>query len=200
MSITDELRAWAKEHLSRNSILAIADRIDAEHEKAMSRAVQLLADAEKDRDYNYANWQECRQKVLQDNITIDELNTRIEFLEDALLDRIEWPKDADGEPIRVGDVMEWPTTGETFEVVGIGDGTLFYVEDGSELADWTGASTKRHHHAPTVEDVLRDVVTLCRNTWKEESAFHFYDVDDVMESGNIADFAKRLRMAEGEDA
>lgn len=34
MSITDELRAWAKEHLSRSSILAIADRIDAEHEKA----------------------------------------------------------------------------------------------------------------------------------------------------------------------
>lgn len=48
---------------------------------------------------------------------------------------------------------------------------------------------------PNVEDVLRGVVTLCHNTWKEESAFHFYGVDDVMESGNIADFAAKLRLA-----
>ena len=40
MSITDELRAWAKEHLNRNSIFAIADRIDAEHEA-------MLVDARK---------------------------------------------------------------------------------------------------------------------------------------------------------
>lgn len=70
---------------------------------------------------------------------------------------VKLPVDADGVPIHVGDVMEWPTTGETFEVVGIGDGTVFYVDGGcDECADWTGASTKRHHHAPTVEDVLRE--------------------------------------------
>ena len=40
----------------------------------------MLADAEKDRDYNYANWQECKQKVLQGNITFDELNAKIEHL------------------------------------------------------------------------------------------------------------------------
>lgn len=77
-------------------------------------------------------------------------------LNDLASSGISLPVDADGVPIRVGDVMEWPTTGETFEVVGIGDGVLFYVEDGSEQADWTGASTKRHYHAPTVEDVLRE--------------------------------------------
>ena len=43
MSITDELRDWAKEHLSRSSILAIADRIDA----AMAeRYVELPTDAD----------------------------------------------------------------------------------------------------------------------------------------------------------
>ena len=70
------------------------------------------------------------------------------------------PKDADGVPIHVGDVMEWPTTGETFRVVGIGDVVLFYVEDGEERAEWTGASTKRHHHTPdTWERIIEDAMT-----------------------------------------
>ena len=72
------------------------------------------------------------------------------------------PKDADGEPVHVGDVMEWPTTGETFEVVGVGDGTLFYVEDGEERADWTGASTKRHHTPDSWERIIADAAaTRC---------------------------------------
>ena len=54
--------------------------------------------------------------------------------------------------------MEWPTTGETFEVVGIGRGVLFYVEDGNELADWTGATTKRHHAPDTWERIIRDAI------------------------------------------
>ena len=69
---------------------------------------------------------------------------------------VELPKDADGTPVHVGDVMEWPD-GQTFEVVGIGDGTLFYVEDG--LAEWTGASTKFHHHVPdTWERIIEDAL------------------------------------------
>lgn len=69
---------------------------------------------------------------------------------------VELPKDADGAPVRVGDVMEWPD-GQTFEVVGIGDGTLFYVEDG--LAEWTGASTKFRHHQPdTWERIIEDAL------------------------------------------
>jgi len=53
---------------------------------------------------------------------------------------------------------------------------------------------------PTVEDVLRGVVTLCHNTWKKGSAFEFYDVDDVMKSGNIAEYAAKLRLAGDADA
>ena len=68
------------------------------------------------------------------------------------------PLDMDGEPVHIDDVMEWPTTGETFEVVGIGDGVLFYVEDGHELADWTGASTKRHHAPDTWERIIEDAI------------------------------------------
>jgi hypothetical protein len=68
------------------------------------------------------------------------------------------PLDKDNEPIHLGDLMEWPTTNETFEVVGIGDGTLFYVEDGNEKADWTGASTKRHHEPDTWERIIEDAI------------------------------------------
>lgn len=52
----------------------------------------------------------------------------------------------------------------------------------------------------TLEDVLADVVTLCANTWKDgESPFAFYDVSDVMESGNIREYADEIRelMKEG---
>jgi len=67
------------------------------------------------------------------------------------------PKDMNDEPIHIGDVMEW-YDGETFEVVGIGDGVLFYVKDGHEQADWTGASTKRHHQPDTWERILHDAM------------------------------------------
>lgn len=104
------------------------------------------------------------------------------------------PTDADGVPIRVDDVMEWPTTGETFEVVGIGDGTLFYIEDGNELADWTGASTKRHHHEPTVEDVLREFTDEVWNRCCEGATASDSGIDEL-----VAEFAAKLRLA-GEDA
>lgn len=73
---------------------------------------------------------------------------------------ISLPLDADGVPIRIGDVMEWPDgDDEPFEVVGIGEnGTLFYMYDGS--CEWTNAMYKRHH-APTVEDLVRDAILSC---------------------------------------
>jgi len=95
---------------------------------------------------------------------------------------VELPKDADGMPVHVGDVMEWPD-GQTFEVVGIGDGTLFYVEDG--LAEWTGVSTKFHHHATTVEDVLTEFGI----DWEHES-----DCED--RAALLKEYAAKLRLAD----
>lgn len=156
MAITDELREWSKDRFFMGNgwqeIRDIADRIDREHRTAMEK-VAAEADALPMTDESMAEhgW-------------------------------VRLPLDADGVPIRVGDVMEWPTTGETFEVVGIGDGTVFYVDGGcDECADWTGASTKRHHHTPTVEDVLRefaDEVQRC------------CDTEDT-----IAEYAAKLRLA-----
>jgi hypothetical protein len=67
---------------------------------------------------------------------------------------VKLPKDADGVPIRVGDVL---TDGEyTFvvdELAAFGDGSWsIRNEDGNAWA----ACDVTHHHEPTVEDVLRE--------------------------------------------
>lgn len=83
--------------------------------------------------------------------------TYVDTMSDAQLAEhglVRLPTDADGVPIHVGDVMEWCDSGETLTVEGIGRDVLFYID--GENAEWTAARNKRHHHAPTVEDVLRE--------------------------------------------
>lgn len=167
MSITDELKKWASvevPHKYGHQLSAIADRIDAEHERRCNE--QYACGAE------------------------DGISVSIDALVIQTHGFIELPKDRDGEYIHIGDVMEWPTTRETFEVVGIGDGTLFYIDNGSEQADWTGATTKRHYHAPTVEDVLREFANEV-----------YADADNEIRDRDFlcAKYAKRLKLAEGED-
>lgn len=163
MSITDELREWAKEHLSRNSILAIADRIDAEHESACAEA--------------YGNG------VMSVPIALDESAW------------VELPKDADGVPIHVGDVMEWVdidgevTVACTVEAVGVG--CFFAWDNANGRFAQKCANAYRHYHKPTVEGVLREfagTLASADNNWGS-------DVNDA-----IAEYAKRLTLAEGEDA
>ena len=116
-------------------------------------------------------WPEARERLLQKCDAIDSIHANLERENASLkaeLDRlmgeqdrdgwVELPKDADGEYIHIGDVMEWPDNGETFEVVGIGDGwTLFYViEDG--VAEWTRAENKRHHQPDTWERIIEDAL------------------------------------------
>lgn len=72
------------------------------------------------------------------------------------------PVDADGVPIHVGDVMEWPD-GSTFDVVGISANTLFYVEhDFDDSAQWTAAHNKRHHKPDSWERIMDDAEKLAR--------------------------------------
>ena len=66
---------------------------------------------------------------------------------------VELPKDADGEYIRVGDTLDG--YGKTIEVVEMRYGRSGWVlisRDGSGYADTFAFA----HHAPTVEDVLRE--------------------------------------------
>ena len=99
---------------------------------------------------------------------------------------VELPKDADGEYIHIGDVMEWCDSGETLTVEGIGSDVLFYID--GENAEWAAARNKRHHHEPTVEDVLR-----------EFGDWYAHTKGGCDEDGIIAEYAAKLRLAgEGE--
>ena len=71
------------------------------------------------------------------------------------------PKDADGVPIHVGDVVEWCDSWEAIDVIGIGaNDTLFYVDpDGDgEQAEWTTARNKRVRRADTWESIIKDAI------------------------------------------
>ena len=138
MSITDELREWAKEHLSRSSIFVIADRIDA-----------------------------------------------------AVEGMVELPKDADGEYIHIGDVMDSKVDhlfdGRPFEVR-----ALVLCEDGWEAADGRFGNryepnSLRHHYAPTVEDVLREFADRVCNSG------HQWGLDAA---DTIAEYAAKLQLRE----
>lgn len=172
MSITKELREFAS-HLDlgkvalagwKEALLAIADRIDEEHERACAEAW----------DNGYESDYLGIEKWLTEHPQVMEHHGWIRL-----------PVDADGMPVHIGDVMEWPD-GKAFEVIGFGDGVLFYTED-EESADWTGASTKRHH-APTVEDVLRQVIACANNGTHVHGAL---DTEQI-----VAEYAAKLQLRE----
>lgn len=98
------------------------------------------------------------------------------------------PKDAEGEPIHIGDVMETPD-GETFEVSGIFYGAHEVMVD-SVRFDYDPDEII-HHHAPTVEDVLREFAEKVTDS-------QIPGVHPTHEEA-IAEYAAKLRLA-GEDA
>lgn len=172
MSITDELREWAEDNTLKDRVLTtcppqhavhgvletllrIADRIDAEHERA---AMSAMNDA-----LYYANDESM-----------------------AELGWVHLPKDADGEYIRIGDVMQGEKVGgglcEPFEVVG-------YIMSNGELEPMDEHKLPRkrkylHHHAPTVEDVLREMLDV----WGELPS-------NATNEAIIAEYAAKLRLA-----
>ena len=155
MSITDELRSWAARRLAgwkmlreeHDELTAIADRIDAEHERKVG-------------DWDY--WESTH---------------------------VELPKDADGVPWHRGDRVIDPKDpdGKVNTVWIAGDNTLItddhlFIFSANEL---------RHYHAPTVEDVLREFANEV-----------YADADNEIRDRDFlcAKYAKRLTLAEGEDA
>ena len=167
MSITDELRDWASVRVPYkygHQLTAIADRIDGAHDRAVMSAI----------------------------------NDALHHANDESMAELGWvrlPKDADGEHIHIGDVMEFtydpPQDQPLFEVSGIGaDGTLFYAPRGEVFPrKSTKASVVRHHHEPTVEDVLRKFADRVCNSG------HQWGLDAA---DTIAEFSAKLRLAEGE--
>ena len=137
MSITDEMRAYANEadwndwkadKLARD-LRAIANRIDAEHER-------------------------LKQEL---PYTIDMVPITDETMAEHGWVRL--PVDADGKYIHVGDEMEWVRyegSDQTIvrKVLGVGDGVFFAWSD--EQGRYAQYEAKAYRHALTVEDVLRE--------------------------------------------
>lgn len=170
MSITDELREWAETARVKDVVLTTYPAKHAVH----GIYEQLLDIADRiDSEYQKA---------------IRELNN---LADDSVL----LPVDADGEYVHIGDVME-DADGEVFTVSSIDYG--FHMSPNREVACWMllsidaefdePADQCRHHHEPTVDDVLREFaekiidsqIPGMRPTYDEA----------------IAEYAKRLMLAE----
>ena len=174
MSITDELRKW------KGNIIA-----DLRPEMVLTLRRQLNGiadriDAEHEADVSTA----CRLAAGLDN--------------DALSKRgyIALPVDADGVPIRPGDALTIFETGEhirAYDIELYDDGRWLVCDE--ETMDSIHPDRLRHHHAPTVEDVLR------------EFADRYLDYEGMPSAGRrgvgealMDEYAARLRLAEGADA
>ena len=136
MSITDELREFAP-HLDlgkvalagwKEGLLAIADRIDAEYEKNMVDA------------------------LLNDGLPMS----------DEVMAEHGWYRvlDADKQPIHIGDELDgygYPNGGAYCKAI-LNEVMILAGPKDSSYRSWLmwDATEVRHHHAPTIEDVLRE--------------------------------------------
>lgn len=184
MSITDELRDWmrargmmAKETFDQ--LTAIADRIDREHRMAMEK-VAAEADALPMTDESMAE-----------------------------LGWVRLPKDADGVPFRIGDKVDsdhyedGTVTGiQFYKIYNGGIRTLIAVSpDGWDVATWHTPDEYRHHHEPTVEDVLLECCNKYHSLLIEDMNDSIAGVgrDYIAPAEIIAEYAARLRLAEEVD-
>ena len=152
--ITDELREWTRTHTvncsdNRIALVAIADRIDAEHEMELR-------------------------------------DTGDDIVRDVKHEWIRLPKDADGVPWHINDEFEVDEV--IAHVNGIGDNRLFYIDnDGMQ---WTRADNKRHHHVPTIEDVLQEFTDEVWNRCCGGATASDSGIDEL-----VAEYAAKLRLA-----
>ena len=174
MAITDELREYARGcagGMGGDALRHIADRIDREHRMAL-------------------------EKVAAE---VDALPMTDESMAEHGWIRL--PVDADGVPIRVGDVLNPPAGCDDYtplQVVrltydgyenewffdGEAGGFCGMVGKHMDVAGWT------HHHAPTVEDVLLEFADRVCNSG------HQWGLDAA---DTIAEYAAKLRLAEEVD-
>jgi len=107
------------------------------------------------------------------------------------------PVDADGETIHVGDVMEniiCPSVHR--EVTGVGVECFYGWDDGNGRYSQFDVNCYRHHHATTVEDVLREMhAELDEVTALYVGEAIDSDERDRDEARIFAEYAAKLRLA-----
>jgi len=111
-----------------------------------------------------------------------------EWVADRDANWVKLPLDADGMPIRVGDVMENVVSPSIHrEVTGVGVECFYAWEDGFGRYSQFDAPNYRHHHEPTVEDVLREFAEKVIDS-------QIPSVHPTYEEA-IAEYAAKLRLA-----
>ena len=144
MRSIDNLREYA---LTAASVNATTRAVLAGYIDGIEREVDEL------RDRDYRNGCEDAEGAVE---FADRLCHASERREDVTLwgvDYMAYPLDADGMPIHVGDWItgKWDAKAKVEAVTS--DDVYWWEPDGCH---WCHAHEVRHHHAPTVEDVLYD--------------------------------------------
>lgn len=117
------------------------------------------------------------------NIDTDELVRIADAIEREVEERyIELPKDADGEYIRIGDMMD---KGEVTCIRDCGKGWEVVLND-----LYTYDLPSLHHHTPTVKDVLREFF--------EEVGDGLHTLKAIDTQVIIAKYAEKLQLKEAE--
>ena len=163
MSITDELReyalGWDEGNRVRRDLTAIADRIDAEHERELAEQ--------------------------QDSLTVGMQPMTEENMAEG--GWVRGPLDADGKMWRSGDMSD--SNWGVIEGIAYEDGR-WLVSGHDTSAPWIPADSIRHHHEPTVEDVLREFELAC-----EDAGNAGPEVERI-----AAEYSAKLRLAnDGEE-
>ena len=197
-------------HICEKNILKDLDSIEQEHKQVLHDAVNKAhADGERNALRQERSASEDYRRGLEDGkaegyalahtttkqeadayAEMESFHDRLcrasERREDVTLwgvDYMPLPLDADGVPIHVGDVMEWDNG--TFTVH-----ELKVTEDGwttwDEQHGYTVHVDVCHHHAPTVEDVLREMLV---------QAVGYSDANTTVALNTIAEYAAKLRLA-----
>lgn len=103
---------------------------------------------------------------------------------------VELPKDADGETIRIGDVME--CNGKKLKVMALSETQAFFFDDG-EIANY-GVKIIRHYKPPTVEDVLEEALNRAANLDRKEG--YWPSAADI--TNIVNEIAPKLQLREAE--
>lgn len=154
------------------------DRLIGKLEQVHIDDMAEMTDALVERD----NLREGNKRLVEEYNTLLEWNTQL-----AKREVIELPKDADGEYLHIGDVMDnsHKSGFDAKVVIGISyhEGGKVCVRIDEERLRWLDPTDLKHHHEPTVADVLR------------EFALKWGDACD--EDAYVDEYAKKLRMADG---
>ena len=204
MSITDELRVYTEKQIKwvdmtkvhYHELFRIADRIDAEHQKALDEWK-----AEHGQMW-LKGYLECHAELMEGSEVIaadlekagcihyDPERHYCSVHGDTENGWVKLPEDADGVPIHIGDSIEIIGgeygTAVAIELCEDGGWNVSMRPTGWDTPTLFAAESVRHYKPPTVEDVLRE---MC------------IEIDRRCESGSInydelfAEYAAKLRLA-----